>query len=79
MVQLSHKNNPFQEKKINLFTDINDHLISWKFTYDSLSKNKRSCHAYAEKELPGKFHVYPEQAAAYCVTIRISGKISKGA
>jgi CubicO group peptidase (beta-lactamase class C family) len=30
-----------QDKKINLYTDINTYLTSWKFPYDSLSKNKK--------------------------------------
>jgi CubicO group peptidase (beta-lactamase class C family) len=30
-----------QDKKINLYADINDYLTSWKFTYDSLSKDKK--------------------------------------
>jgi CubicO group peptidase (beta-lactamase class C family) len=30
-----------QEKKIDLFTDINTYLKSWKFPYDSLSKGKK--------------------------------------
>jgi CubicO group peptidase (beta-lactamase class C family) len=30
-----------QEKKIDLYTDINIYLRSWKFPYDSLSKNKK--------------------------------------
>ncbi len=30
-----------QEKKIDLYTDINTYLTSWKFPYDSLSKNKK--------------------------------------
>jgi CubicO group peptidase (beta-lactamase class C family) len=30
-----------QEKKIALYTDINAYLTSWKFPYDSLSKNKK--------------------------------------
>ncbi len=30
-----------QEKKVDLNTDINEYLISWKFPYDSLSKGKK--------------------------------------
>jgi len=30
-----------QEKKIDLYTDINSYLKSWKFPYDSLSKGKK--------------------------------------
>jgi CubicO group peptidase (beta-lactamase class C family) len=30
-----------QEKKIDLYADINTYLISWKFPYDSLSKGKK--------------------------------------
>ena len=30
-----------QDKKIDLYTDINTYLTSWKFPYDSLSKNKK--------------------------------------
>ena len=30
-----------QDKKIDLNTDINNYLTSWKFPYDSLSKNKK--------------------------------------
>ncbi len=30
-----------QEKKLDMYTDINDYLISWKFPYDSVSKNKK--------------------------------------
>ncbi len=30
-----------QEKKLDLYTDINNYLKSWKFPYDSLSKNKK--------------------------------------
>lgn len=30
-----------QEKKIDLYTDINNYLSSWKFPYDSISKNKK--------------------------------------
>src|SRR5215467_10607049 len=30
-----------QDKKLNLNDDINNHLTSWKFPYDSLSKNKK--------------------------------------
>ncbi|MDB5090833.1 MAG: CubicO group peptidase beta-lactamase class family [Mucilaginibacter sp.] len=30
-----------QEKKIDLYADINTYLTSWKFPYDSLSKNKK--------------------------------------
>ncbi|WP_179415908.1 serine hydrolase [Mucilaginibacter sp. E4BP6] len=30
-----------QEKKIDLYSDINNYLISWKFPYDSLSKGKK--------------------------------------
>ncbi len=30
-----------QEKKIDLFADINNYLTSWKFPYDSVSKNKK--------------------------------------
>ena len=30
-----------QEKKIDLFDDINHYLVSWKFPYDSISKNKK--------------------------------------
>jgi CubicO group peptidase (beta-lactamase class C family) len=30
-----------QEKKVDLFTDINTYLTSWKFPYDSLSKGKK--------------------------------------
>lgn len=29
-----------QDKKINLYADVNDYLVSWKFPYDSLSKSK---------------------------------------
>ncbi|QNK64093.1 beta-lactamase family protein [Pedobacter sp. PAMC26386] len=31
----------FQDKKIDLNVDINNYLITWKFPYDSLSKNKK--------------------------------------
>lgn len=30
-----------QDKKIDLYTDINNYLTSWKFPYDSLSKGKK--------------------------------------
>src|SRR6185312_2227606 len=30
-----------QEGKLNLYTDINDYLKTWKFPYDSLSKGKK--------------------------------------
>jgi CubicO group peptidase (beta-lactamase class C family) len=30
-----------QDKKIDLYSDINTYLTSWKFPYDSLSKNKK--------------------------------------
>jgi CubicO group peptidase (beta-lactamase class C family) len=30
-----------QQHKLDLYTDINDYLTSWKFPYDSLSKNKK--------------------------------------
>ncbi|ASU34235.1 serine hydrolase [Mucilaginibacter xinganensis] len=30
-----------QDKKIDLYTDINTYLTTWKFPYDSLSKNKK--------------------------------------
>jgi CubicO group peptidase (beta-lactamase class C family) len=30
-----------QDKKLDLFTDINQYLKTWKFPYDSLSKNKK--------------------------------------
>lgn len=30
-----------QEAKLNLYRDINDYLVSWKFPYDSLSKGKK--------------------------------------
>lgn len=30
-----------EDKKLDLFTDINQYLVSWKFPYDSLSKNKK--------------------------------------
>lgn len=30
-----------QDKKVNLYTDINTYLTSWKFPYDSLSKGKK--------------------------------------
>lgn len=30
-----------QDKKIDLYTDINNYLTSWKFPYDSISKNKK--------------------------------------
>jgi CubicO group peptidase (beta-lactamase class C family) len=30
-----------QDKKIDLYADINNYLTSWKFPYDSLSKNKK--------------------------------------
>lgn len=30
-----------QNKKLNLYTDINNYLTSWKFPYDSLSKGKK--------------------------------------
>ncbi|TAE46482.1 MAG: class A beta-lactamase-related serine hydrolase [Bacteroidetes bacterium] len=30
-----------QEKKVDLYTDINTYLTSWKFPYDSLSKGKK--------------------------------------
>jgi len=30
-----------QRKKIDLYKDINDYLVSWKFPYDSVSKNKK--------------------------------------
>ncbi len=30
-----------QEKKIDLYVDINSYLTSWKFPYDSVSKNKK--------------------------------------
>ncbi|MDP9229405.1 MAG: beta-lactamase family protein, partial [Bacteroidota bacterium] len=30
-----------QDKKIGLYTDINDYLRTWKFPYDSLSKGKK--------------------------------------
>lgn len=30
-----------QDKKLNLYADINDYLTSWKFPYDSLSKGKK--------------------------------------
>ena len=30
-----------QDKKIDLYADINQYLTSWKFPYDSLSKNKK--------------------------------------
>jgi CubicO group peptidase (beta-lactamase class C family) len=30
-----------QDKKIDLYTDINTYLTSWRFPYDSLSKNKK--------------------------------------
>lgn len=30
-----------QEHKLDLYTDINDYLTSWKFPYDTLSKNKK--------------------------------------
>jgi CubicO group peptidase (beta-lactamase class C family) len=30
-----------QDKKLDLYADINNYLISWKFPYDSLSKNKK--------------------------------------
>ena len=30
-----------QDKKLDLYTDINTYLKSWKFPYDSLSKNKK--------------------------------------
>lgn len=30
-----------QDKKIDLYADINNYLTTWKFPYDSLSKNKR--------------------------------------
>lgn len=30
-----------EEKKLDLYADINEYLISWKFPYDSLSKNKK--------------------------------------
>jgi CubicO group peptidase (beta-lactamase class C family) len=30
-----------QSKKLDLYTDINGYLKSWKFSYDSLSKNKK--------------------------------------
>lgn len=30
-----------QEKRIDLYTDINSYLKSWKFPYDSLSRNKK--------------------------------------
>ena len=30
-----------QDKRLNLYTDINDYLTTWKFPYDSLAKNKK--------------------------------------
>lgn len=30
-----------QDKRLNLYADVNDYLISWKFPYDSLSKSKK--------------------------------------
>jgi len=30
-----------QDKKLDLYTDINNYLTTWKFPYDSLSKNKK--------------------------------------
>lgn len=30
-----------QDKRLNLYTDINDYLKTWKFSYDSLSKGKK--------------------------------------
>ncbi len=31
----------FQDNKLDLYADINNYLISWKFPYDSLSNNKK--------------------------------------
>jgi CubicO group peptidase (beta-lactamase class C family) len=30
-----------QDKRLNLYADVNDYLIKWKFLYDSLSKSKK--------------------------------------
>ena len=30
-----------QDKRLNLYADVNDYLTTWKFPYDSLSKNKK--------------------------------------
>ncbi|RZM10864.1 MAG: class A beta-lactamase-related serine hydrolase, partial [Pedobacter sp.] len=30
-----------QDERLNLYADINDYLVTWKFPYDSLSKNKK--------------------------------------
>jgi CubicO group peptidase (beta-lactamase class C family) len=30
-----------QDKKLNLYADVNDYLTTWKFPYDSLSKSKK--------------------------------------
>lgn len=30
-----------QDKRLDLYADINDYLVTWKFPYDSLSKNKK--------------------------------------
>lgn len=30
-----------QDKRLNLYTDVNDYLRTWKFPYDSLSKSKK--------------------------------------
>lgn len=30
-----------QDKRLNLYTDVNDYLSTWKFPYDSLSKGKK--------------------------------------
>lgn len=31
-----------QDKKINLYTDINQYLTTWRFPYDSVAKSKKS-------------------------------------
>jgi CubicO group peptidase (beta-lactamase class C family) len=53
-----------QDKKLDLYSDINNYLTSWKFPYDSLSKNKKITMANllshtAGLSLPGFFGYKP--------------------
>lgn len=52
-----------QDKKLDLHTDINDYLRSWKFPYDSLSKGKKITMAHLLSHTAGlSVHGFPGYA-----------------
>jgi CubicO group peptidase (beta-lactamase class C family) len=52
-----------QDKKLDLYRDINDYLLTWKFPYDSLSKGKKITAAHLLSHTAGlSVHGFPGYA-----------------